>query len=41
MENNFIQMPASAGLLIANTIAPIFKHINDSRRGLVGSVLAY
>ena len=29
MENNFIQMPASAGHAVAYTIAPIFKHIID------------
>ena len=29
MENNFIQMAASAGLSIAYTIGPIFKHIID------------
>ena len=27
MENNFIQMAASAGHAVAYTIAPIFKHI--------------
>ena len=27
MENNFIQMPASAGHLVAYMIGPIFKHI--------------
>ena len=27
MENNFIQMPASAGHAVAYTIGPIFKHI--------------
>ena len=29
MENNFIQMAASAGHAIAYTISPIFKHIID------------
>ena len=29
MENFFIQMPASAGHAVANTIGPIFKHIVD------------
>ena len=29
MENNFIQMPASAGNTVAYTIGPIFKHIID------------
>ena len=29
MENNFIQMSASAGHTIAYTIDPIFKHIID------------
>ena len=29
MENNFIQMAASAGHAIAYTIGPIFKHIFD------------
>ena len=29
MENNFIQMFASAGHAVAYTIAPIFKHIID------------
>ena len=29
MENNFIQMAASAGHTIAYTIGPIFKHIID------------
>ena len=29
MENNFIQMAASTGHLVANTIGPIFKHIID------------
>ena len=29
MENNFIQMAASAGHLVANTIDSIFKHIID------------
>ena len=29
MENNFIQMAASAGYAIAYMIAPIFKHIID------------
>ena len=29
MENNFIQMAASAGHAVAYTIAPIFKHITD------------
>ena len=29
MENNFIQMAASAGLAIAYRIGPIFKHIID------------
>ena len=44
MENNFIQMAASVGHAVAYTIGLIFKHIIDSlssRRGLVGSVLAY
>ena len=27
MENNFIQMAASAGHAVAYTIGPIFKHI--------------
>ena len=27
MENNFIQMTASAGYAVAYTIGPIFKHI--------------
>ena len=30
MENNFIQMAASAGHAVAYTIGPIFKHIIDS-----------
>ena len=29
MENNFIQMAASAGLAVAYTIGPIFMHIID------------
>ena len=29
MENNFIQMAASAGYAIAYKIGPIFKHIID------------
>ena len=29
MENNFIQMAASAGYAVAYTIGPIFKHISD------------
>ena len=29
MENNFIQMAASAGHAVAYTIASIFKHIID------------
>ena len=29
MENNFIQMAASAGHATAYTIGPIFKHIID------------
>ena len=29
MENNFIQMAASAGHAVALTISPIFKHIID------------
>ena len=29
MENNFIQMAASAGHAVAYTISPIFKHIID------------
>ena len=29
MENNFIQMAASAGHAIAYTTAPIFKHFID------------
>ena len=29
MENNFIQMAASAGHVVVYTIAPIFKHIID------------
>ena len=29
MENNFIQMVASAGHAVAYTIGPIFKHITD------------
>ena len=29
MENNFIQMAASAGHTVAYTIGPIFKHIID------------
>ena len=29
MENNFIQMTASAGHAVAYTIGPIFKHIFD------------
>ena len=29
MKNNFIQMAASAGHAVANTIDPIFKHIID------------
>ena len=29
MENNFIQMAASAGHVVVYTIGPIFKHIFD------------
>ena len=29
MENNFIQMAASAGHAVAYTIGPIFRHIID------------
>ena len=29
MENNFIQMAASASYAVAYTIGPIFKHIID------------
>ena len=29
MENNFIQMAASAGHAVAYTVGPIFKHIID------------
>ena len=29
MENNFIQMAASTGYVVAYTIGPIFKHIMD------------
>ena len=29
MENNFIQTAASAGHVVAYTIGPIFKRIND------------
>ena len=29
MENNFIQMAASAGYAVAYTISPIFKQIID------------
>ena len=29
MENNLIQMAASADYAVANTIRPIFKHIID------------
>ena len=29
MENNFINMAASAGLAIAYTIGPIFKHFEE------------
>ena len=29
MENNFIQMAASAGHAVVYTIGPIFKHIID------------
>ena len=29
MENNFIQMAASAGHVVASTIDAIFKHIID------------
>ena len=29
MENNFIQIAASAGHAVANTIGPIFKYIID------------
>ena len=29
MENNFIEMPASAGHAVAYMIGPIFKHIID------------
>ena len=29
MENNFIQMAASANQIVAYTIGPIFKHIID------------
>ena len=29
MENNFIQMAASAGHVVAYKIGPIFKHIID------------
>ena len=29
MENNFIQMAASAGHAVLYTIGPIFKHIID------------
>ena len=29
MENNFIQLAASAGHAVAYTIGPIFKHIID------------
>ena len=28
VENNFIQMADSAGQTVANTVGPIFKHIN-------------
>ena len=42
MENNFVQRDAPSGHAVANMIGPIFKHIIDwSRRGLLGSVLAY
>ena len=29
MENNFIEMAASAGHTVTHTIGPIFKHIID------------
>ena len=29
MENNFIQMPASAGHILAFTVGPMCKHIID------------
>ena len=29
MENNFIQMAASAGYAVTYTIGPILKHVND------------
>ena len=29
MENNFIEMTASAGHAVASTIGPIFEHISD------------
>ena len=32
MENNFIQMAASAGHVVVYTIDPIFKHIVDCVR---------
>ena len=32
MENNFIQMAASAGHALVYTIVPIFKHIIDCRQ---------
>ena len=34
MENNFIQMAASAGHAVAYTIGPIFKHIIDCAQWL-------
>ena len=35
MENNFIQMAASADHAVANTIGPIFKHITNCFTNIV------
>ena len=45
MENNFIQMAASAGHAVAYTTGPIFKHIIDCMQlyscGLASRILSF
>ena len=40
MENNFIQMAASAGHAVTYTIRPIFKHIIDCVLSFKASIVS-
>ena len=41
MENNFIEMAASASHAVAYTIGPIFKHIIDCISPMASGILSF